>query len=187
VELADREGLEAVSIRRVAAELRMRPMSLYTYIASKEELLARMAESIVGEVLVEEPLPADWRQAVELVALRSHRTFVRHPWVLAISQGQAQLGPSGVRHAEQLLTAIEPLGLSAKKRWRALFLINDYTLGHALRAAQVPAGPTVYPDVDPDRFPRLAAALKRPGPARDEETFRRGLRMLLDALESQAR
>lgn len=187
VQLADREGLEAVSIRRVAGEIGLRPMSLYSYIASKQELLGQMAEAIVAEVLVEEPLPADWRQAVELVALRSHRTFVRHPWVLAISEGRAQLGPSGLRHAEQLLTAIEPLGLNAKKRWRALFLINDYTLGHALRAAQAPAGPAVYPEVDRDRFPRLADALKRPGPARDEETFRRGLRLLLDALESQGR
>lgn len=186
VALADREGLEAVSIRRVAGELGMRPMSLYTYIASKQELLGQMAERIVAEVLVDEPLPPDWRAAVELVALRSHRMFVEHPWVLAISQARAQLGPSGLRHAEQLLRAIEPLGLDAEERWQALFLINDYTLGHALRAAQAPAGPAVYPEVDPDRFPRLTDALSAPGPARDEETFRRGLAMLLDALESRA-
>lgn len=187
VALADREGLEAVSIRRVAGELGMRPMSLYTYIPSKQELLELMADRIVAEVLVDDPLPPDWRRAVETVALSSHRMFVEHPWVLEISRARAQLGPNGLRHAEQLLRAIEPLGLDAEERWQALFLINDYTLGHALRAAQAPAGPGVYPEVDPDRFPRLADALSRPGPPRDEETFRRGLALVLDALETRRR
>ena len=63
--LADAEGLEAVSIRRVAAELGVRPMALYTHIASKDDLVALMLHEMSGELLVPEPLPDDWREALQ--------------------------------------------------------------------------------------------------------------------------
>src|SRR3954449_4175411 len=82
--LADAEGLDAVSIRRVAAALGARPMSLYTHIAAKDDLVDLMADAVVGEVLVEDP-PAGWRAALGAMAERSWRTFVAHPWLLAAS------------------------------------------------------------------------------------------------------
>jgi AcrR family transcriptional regulator len=70
ITIADAEGLDSVSIRRVATKPRMRPMSLYTYIPSKEALLDLMGEEIVGKVLIRHPLPPDWRQAITLIATR---------------------------------------------------------------------------------------------------------------------
>ncbi len=184
VALADEGGLDAVSIRRIAHELKMRPMSLYTYIPSKEALLELMGEQIVGEVLVREPLPDDWRQALTLIATRSHHVFTRHRWVLAISQRRTNLGRNGLRHAEQQLTALAPLALAARDAWDVLFLINDYTLGHAMRVAHAPtAPPNTYPTFDPADYPYLAHALTQPGPVRGRDTFRTGLDTILDAVE----
>ena len=182
VSMADREGLEAVSIRRIAAELGLRPMSIYTYVASKEELLDLMAETVVAEVLVKQPLPKDWRAAVETIALQSHQVFLAHPWLAAISQQRPDLGRNAVHHAEQLLAAIAPLDLSPEDAWQALFLINDYTLGHAIRVAHAPsleAG--TYPPFDAKQFPHLARTLPS-ARRRDINTFLAGLRLLLDGL-----
>ena len=184
IALADREGLAAVSIRRIAAEVGMRPMSLYTYIASKQELLELMAEAVVGEVLVEQSLPDGWRAAVETIAMRSHRCFVAHPWLAAISQQRADLGTSALHHAEQLLAAISPLPLRPGEAWEILYLLNDYTLGHALRIAHAPppeAGR--YPPFDPERFPLLAATVHG-ARRRDDQSFLAGLRRILDGIEA---
>lgn len=182
VALADRDGLSAVSIRRVAADLAIRPMSIYTYITSKDELLDLMAEAVVSEVLIKQPLPEDWRAAVETIAVQSHKVFVAHPWLAAISHQRPNLGRNAVHHAEQLLTAIAPLDLPADEAWEVLFLINDYTLGHALRVAHAPP-PTAgaYPPYDPHEFPHLAATINS-ARRRSHDTFLAGLRRILDAI-----
>lgn len=188
VGIADAEGLQGVSIRRIAGELQMRPMSLYTYIASKDELLELMAEHVVGEVLIRHPLPGDWRAAITLIATRSHEVFTAHPWILAISQRRATLGRNGLRHAEQQLSAIAPLNLPPTEEWKILFLINDLALGHALRVAHAAAAPpNAYPDFDAADYPHLARALTAPAPARSAASFRAALDLLLDAVEARHR
>lgn len=157
-------------------------MSIYTYITGKDELLDLMAEAVVSEVLVEQPLPDDWRAAVEAIAIQSHRVFVAHPWLAAISQQRPDLGTNAVRHAEQLLAAIAPLDLPAEEAWEVLFLVNDYTLGHALRLAHAPppaAGS--YPSFDAQQFPHLAQTLAG-ARRRSADTFLAGLRRLLDGI-----
>jgi AcrR family transcriptional regulator len=189
VQLADAEGLEAVSIRRVATALRARPMSLYTYVAAKDDLLALMAERIVAEAIVED-LPPDWREALTRIAQRSHAVFAAHPWVLEISGRRPDLGREALRHAEQLLRAVEPLRLAAADAWTVIYAVNDYTLGHALRVAHAAREPGVgYPAFEASEFPRLEAALSGaagslPGSAaRDEATFAAGLELVLDGIE----
>ena len=182
VALADRDGLAAVSIRRVAAKLAVRPMSIYTYITSKDELLDLMAEAVVSEVLVTQPLPSDWRTAVETIAVQSHQVFVAHPWLAAVSHQRPSLGANALHHAEQLLAAIAPLDLPAEEAWEILFLVNDYTLGHALRVAHAPpATAGSYPPFDPQEFPLLATTIHSTR-RRSDDTFLAGLRRILDAI-----
>jgi hypothetical protein len=159
-------------------------MSIYTYITSKDELLDLMAEVAVSQILIEPPLPADWRTAVETIAVQSHQVFVAHPWLAAISHDRPDLGANALHHAEQLLTAIAPLNLQAEEAWGVLFLINDYTLGHALRVAHAPP-PTAggYPPFDPQQFPHLAATIDRTH-RRSDDTFLAGLSRILDGIAS---
>jgi AcrR family transcriptional regulator len=184
IAIADGEGLPAVSIRHVAARLGTRPMSLYTYIAAKEDLLALMADEITGEVILSDPLPADWRAALRMIAQRSHEVFVAHAWVLAIAGRRAHLGHNAIRHAEQLLTAVAPLGLSAPDAWSVLYIVNDYTLGHAMRVTQLTKEPAVgYPQFDVAVAPHLARAWPTAELRRDRDTFETGLDTVLDGIE----
>src|SRR5689334_18132683 len=92
VKIADAEGLEAVSMRRIAREVNAGAMSLYRYIGSKDDLIELMIDTVQGE----EPLPersGDWRADITAVAdlMRAH--LRRHPWLAAVSVGRPTFGP----------------------------------------------------------------------------------------------
>ncbi len=135
ISLADVDGLDAVSIRRVAAILDVRPMSLYTHIASKDELFALMADQLVGSVIVEPPLPEDWREALSLIARKMFVMFSSHPWLLPLFARRPRLGPNAARQAKQLADSVQRLGLPPEDMWRLLGIVNDYVLGNAMRVA----------------------------------------------------
>ncbi|WP_261568320.1 TetR/AcrR family transcriptional regulator [Frankia gtarii] len=130
VTMADAEGLEAVSIRRVAAALDARPMSLYSHFDRKDDLLALMNDRVAAEVIVPEPLPADWRDALRAIAHRTRDSSLRHPWVLQTLACHPQFGPNGLRHAEQSAAAVSALPLPPHRRVALLRAVDTYTLGH---------------------------------------------------------
>src|SRR5580700_2482476 len=80
--LADKEGFEAVSMRRVAQELKVGTMSLYYYVKTKDDLVAMMDDALMSEALLPS-LPKDWQRAMMEIARRTHAVFIRHPWALA--------------------------------------------------------------------------------------------------------
>src|SRR5580692_9951157 len=79
--IADAEGFQAVSMRRVALELDVGTMSLYYYVRTKDDLIAVMDDALMGEALLPS-LPRDWRRAITEIATRTHAVFLRHPWAL---------------------------------------------------------------------------------------------------------
>jgi AcrR family transcriptional regulator len=137
MEIADAEGLDAVSIRRVAARLGVRPMSLYTHIASKEDLIALMLNEAVAGVLLPEPLPEDWREALRAIAHRSYHEFLAHPWALEALGRASRIGPNLQRHGEQSEAAVAPLGLARDDAWHVLRLVDAYTIGQAMTVASL--------------------------------------------------
>jgi AcrR family transcriptional regulator len=177
--LADDHGLEAVSIRGIAAALGARPMSLYTHITGKEELLQLMGEEIVAEVILPPPLPDGWRAALTAIATCSHRTFLAHPWLPSLAAHRPHLGANALRHAEQLLGALDELDLEPQQAWQILYAINDLTLGHAIRISHANEDGDSYPRFPVDQFPHLPAALSSPPLRRDDATFKAGLDLLL--------
>jgi AcrR family transcriptional regulator len=132
--IADAEGFEAVSMRRLAAELGAGTMTLYHYVRNKKELLALMDNAVMGELLVPEgELPEDWRAALTAIARRTRETLVRHPWALEGLRG-AGGGPNGMRHFEQSLDAVAGTGLDRRGRMELIGLIDEYVLGFITRA-----------------------------------------------------
>ncbi|MGP3958927.1 TetR/AcrR family transcriptional regulator [Nonomuraea sp. 3N208] len=202
VAIADVEGLAAVSIRRVAAELGARTMTLYSYISSKEDLLALMLDEIATEALVDEPLPGDWRDALLLIAWRERELVRRHPWRVDLISQRVAVGPNGLRHVEQKLAAIDGLGLDRQTAWRFLAAYNDYMTGFVVREALERAAPRQMGINDAERaavaepyikelvesgeFPRLAPMIEQGVPGADDN-FERGLRWLLDGMERDLR
>jgi AcrR family transcriptional regulator len=190
IALADAEGLAAVSIRKIAAELGARTMSLYSYIDSKDDLLDLMVDEVNAETLIEGGPPADWREALGMVAHRMRENVRRHPWLVEILRWHPQVGPNGLRQAEQSLVAIKPLGLDPRTAAWVVSVIYDYVLGHAIRElvqrAARPAGrgqvmmlPYVQRMVEGGELPHLAPLL-RDTPPRVEADFERGLDWMLD-------
>src|SRR5215469_15973744 len=126
--LADAEGLPAVSIRRVAAALRTRPMGLYSHIARKDDLLDLMLDQVLGEVLVDQ-LPGDWRQALRAIAHHTRATARRHPWIIGALGQRPTIGPNGMRHREQSVAAVAGLDADLFRKGALLEAVDAYTIG----------------------------------------------------------
>lgn len=140
VRIADDEGFDAVSMRRVAQELDAGTMTLYHYVLNKEELVMLMNDRVMGEILVpDDELPGDWRGALTAIARRSRQAFERHRWLLD-SVGDLHIGPSGMRHFEQSLQAVEDTGLPAQTRLDLISLVDEFVFGYSMRETMIPGG-----------------------------------------------
>jgi AcrR family transcriptional regulator len=128
--LADTHGLDAVSIRRVAAALQTRPMDLYDYFARKDELIDLMVDEVVAGAVLDE-LPRDWRDALSAIARALHAVCLAHPWMVTAAGRQALIGPNVMRHVEQSLEATAALGIDWTKRLAIWRDVDSYTMGHA--------------------------------------------------------
>jgi AcrR family transcriptional regulator len=202
--IADAEGFEAVSMRRVAQRLGAGTMTLYHYVRNKDELVALMVDAVMGELLVPAgELPAEWRPALTQIALRTRDAFRRHRWTLD-RLGDGRPGPNAMRHFEQCLQAVGALDLGDEEKFELIGLVDDYVFGFALREAQETAEhergvpPAVIEffqrELDSGDYPLIRDFL---GPDADtaadrvaaiflaEGRFERGLDRLLDGVESR--
>jgi len=137
VELADAEGLDAVSIRRLAAELPARPMSLYNHIADKTELVGLMLDRIIDEGLIGEALSPDWREALRQIAHAARSSAERHPWLTAGLGAARSQRESFRRHYEESLRALAGLQAGDDDKFRLLAAVDSFTFGHvALESAR---------------------------------------------------
>lgn len=111
IELADEDGIDALSMRRIADRLGLKPMSIYTYVPGKAELIDLMVDQVAGETPLPE-LRGSLRDRLEQVARLQWNEFLRHPWLLAIDTSRPPLGPNVSDRWEWCLRAIDGLGLT---------------------------------------------------------------------------
>ena len=117
LEIADADGFDELSMRRIARELGAGTMSLYHYVRSKDELLALMWDVVIGELIVpDDELSGDWRDALSKLARATRRAFKNHPWIFEAMGEPAQSGPSGLKHFEQSLAAVSELRVPPRER-----------------------------------------------------------------------
>jgi AcrR family transcriptional regulator len=143
--IADAEGFEAVSMRRIARALGTGTMSLYRYIATRDDLLALAGDALTAEALVEGPLAAGWREALTLIARQTRAAYLRHPWSVHFILSAAAIsatvtGPNGLRHVEQSLAALAGAPMDERAKLDVLFIVDDYVFGHLLRAGYARPG-----------------------------------------------
>ncbi len=208
IALADKEGLGALSMRRVAEELKVSAMSLYTYVPSKAELLDVMLDCAYGERHAGAPVGKGWRSKAERFARNSMALYVRHPWMLQIATHRPALGPNAIAMYEEGLRAVAVAGLSELDMDLLVSLISDYVRGAARSAvdAAVVQKVTGQTDAqwwqeheqsfesvfDASRFPLAAkvgtAVGQIYGAAHDpQRSFEFGLARLLDGMEAYIR
>jgi AcrR family transcriptional regulator len=131
IAIADREGLDAVSMRRIAGELGCGTMSLYRYVATKDELHDLMRDAVAGEDDPGSIKPTGhWRADLRTAAHQMRATALRHPWLPAVIVGRPSFGPNEVQGAELILTVLSELGLSADETLGALGLIGSFVRGY---------------------------------------------------------
>lgn len=133
IRIADQEGIDALSMRHLAAELGAGTMTLYHYVRTKDELMTLVTDAIMGEVVLppDVPLPSDWKEACTLLAHRSLIAMRRHPWMLDIAD-DPPLGPNSVRHFDQTLAAVSSLDISLADRLDIVTAIDEYVFGYIL-------------------------------------------------------
>jgi len=134
VEIADREGLEALSMRRVAAALGAGTMSLYRHVSGKDDLIDLMAEAVLEEAEIESPAgPDGWRERLAGYARAMWALYRRHPWLLQVlSATRPRLVPRGMAKTEWLLRAAEGLSDDPPAMVRAVVTVTGYVQGMAM-------------------------------------------------------
>ncbi|GAA4718067.1 TetR/AcrR family transcriptional regulator [Phytohabitans rumicis] len=138
--LADRDGLAALSMRKVADRLGVTAMSLYTYVPGKAELLDLMLDRVCGETAKPDEVPGGWRARLELVARENWALYLRHPWLLHVATNRPVLGPNLIAKYDYELRAVDGTGLGAVETDMVVTLVSDYIHGAvrgALAAAEV--------------------------------------------------
>lgn len=198
--IADTEGLPALSMRRVAAELGVATMSLYRHLQSKDELVLLMADAVFGEAKFPEPPPPGWRAQLELLARKQWGICRRHPWIArVISLTRPTPAPNGIAHTEWAMRAVDGLGLDPTTMLYVAITIAGYVQATAVnleseveaeqdtgitseewRQSQAMTLATVLAS---GRFPMLSGIASQPDLSLDlDRLFEFGLELLLDGL-----
>ncbi len=203
VELADRDGLGGLSMRRLADELGITAMSLYGYVPSKAELLDVMADRAYGEISTRADLATPWRARLAALAQQHWALLLSHPWLLHIAASRPLLGPNVTALYDAELAAVDGLGLSDIDMDLIVSLLDDYVRGAARTAAEAAEaqartglsdqqwweayGPLLAEVIDSARYPTAvrvgSAAGAEYGAAHDPaRSFRFGLERIIGGI-----
>lgn len=203
IELADSEGLEALSMRRVAERLGVGTMSLYTYVPGKAELIDVMLDAIHLETWADVP-HGTWRQQLEAMARDQWALARRHPWMLHIATTRPPLGPGIIAKYERELRTVNGLGLDDLEMDSIVTLVNDYIAGAARSAINAldvecssgmddaawwaATGPWLAKILDPERYPVASRVGTTTGQhyqavSDPDHAFEFGLQRVLDGIE----
>lgn len=195
--LADNEGLDALSMRRLGKELDAGAMSLYHHVGNKEELLDGMVDLVFAEIHLPESR-GDWQAEMRAEAASAREVLARHPWAISLMESRTTPGPANLRHREAVIASLRTAGFSVHMATHANWLLNSYVYGHALQEASLPFADAseladmtkgvFLPQLPPEEYPYMnetATELMTSGydPAGE---FAYGLDLILGALE-QAR
>jgi AcrR family transcriptional regulator len=200
VKLAASEGLAAVSMGRVAGELGASAMSLYRYVASKDELLALMIDGAVGQPPAASQPGEDWRAGLSRWAWAYHEALARHPWVVRVPIGGPPTTPNRVAWMEAGLASLAETGLEEGEKLSVIVLVSGYVRNEALLMADIGAAAAASGDpnvgrswsrlikrlTDPERFPALHRALASSAlevDDQDDAEFGWRLERLLDGID----
>jgi AcrR family transcriptional regulator len=160
IDLADSEGPEAISMRRIAGRLGVGAMTLYGYVADRDTLIARMINEVAAEMNVPDRPSGNWRHDLENVARSLKDICQRHSWLPAeLGTVPFLIAPRLLAPAELVLAALQPLGADLQTSGAILRLLNNYVIGTTLREAAGPPGTSA--DGEADYQSAMAAYLQQ--------------------------
>lgn len=171
IAVADAEGLQAISVRRIAQELGVSPMAVYTYVPSKAELVGLMFDKVLGESGETAIADQDWREALRILACERWKLSEKHPWMLDLALHRPPLGPNLVARHEAALRILDATGLDDLTKDLVIDLLHSFLVGALLEAREARevervsgltdeqwfamAEPALTAQLDAEKFPRV--------------------------------
>jgi AcrR family transcriptional regulator len=138
VALADSIGVDALTIRKLAAELDVKPMSIYHHVANKEAIIDGMVDLVFSEIDLP-PSDTDWKQAIRQRAVSARAVLARHRWAAPLMESRTTPGPATLRHHDAVLGCLRRGGFSIEMTAHAYAVIDAFIYGFALQEASLPA------------------------------------------------
>jgi AcrR family transcriptional regulator len=193
VELADRGGIEALSMRKLGQGLGVDAMALYRHVRSKDDLLDGIVEMLVGQM--DRPRPSEaWKSALREQVMAARQVMLRHPWARRVLEERGTGGPASIGRVESVLATLLDAGFSMEVAHHALHVLSSRIFGFSQ---------DVFEEAEPDPSPEAAAAAARAlaayprvaelarsvshegvlGRCDDDVEFAFGLDLILDGLE----
>jgi AcrR family transcriptional regulator len=190
--LADADGLESLSMRRLARELGVEAMSLYNHVANKDEVLAGMLDLVADEI----ELPSDgvdWKSAVRRSAISARDVFLRHRWASSLWMSRQTGGAAQLQRGDWLLRTLREAGLPQDLIYHAYHILEAYILGATVQHLSVSSvgedlaglAASFLREFPAEVYPDLAGHIRQhlEPPHGEEGGFELGLDLLLDGLE----
>ena len=196
INLADRDGIESLSMRKLAQELGVEAMSLYRHVRNKGEIVDGMIDLVFGEIGLP-PRGADWKTAMRERAISAREVLARHRWAIVLMESRATPGPATLRHHDWVLGTLRTAGFSIDMAAHAYSILDGYIYGFTLTELTLPfsnsegaagvaeiAG-NILEGFRPDEYPHLAEMAvdraMKPGYKYGDE-FEYGLDLILDGI-----
>jgi AcrR family transcriptional regulator len=194
VALADRIGAQSLTIRKLADELGVKPMTIYHHVDGKDAILDGMVDTVFGQIELP-PTDLEWRAAVRARCVSARTVLNRHPWATPLMETRTSPGPATLRHHDAVVACLRRGGLSIEWTAHAYAILDSYVYGFALQEATLVV--QSERDVDEvadeivggfgDAYPHLAELateyVARPG-YDFGASFELGLDLLLDGIEA---
>lgn len=190
--MADKKGLEALSMRNLGQALKVEAMSIYNHVPGKENLLDGLVELVVGEL--ELPVPGgDWRAAMRGRAMTAHRVLMQHPWATMLLVSRMNIGPNMLRYIDRTVGCLREAGFSWAMADHAWNTLDAFTYGFTLQRLNFPLEPQQYvpaarqflPMIPVEQFPYMHGLSQEIIAGRHDglQHLELGLELLLNGLE----
>lgn len=195
IEIADRIGVEPLTLRKLATHLGVKPMSIYHYVANKDEIIDGMVDAVFTEIEMPPP-ETPWRDAMTVRAHSAREALRRHPWAAGMLDSRTNPGPANLGHHDAVIACLRANGFSFALTGHAFATLDAFIYGFALQESSLPGqGDPQMTDLADEflerfteHFPALAEFTReyvlQPGYAFRNE-FDVGLELVLDGLEAR--
>ncbi|MFF9869720.1 TetR/AcrR family transcriptional regulator [Streptomyces sp. NPDC013953] len=184
VRLVDREGMKALSMRRLGAELGVEAMTLYHHVPSKSALLDGMIEQIVAEAVPPEFGAATWREDLRAYAHALMAALAAHPHAVPLLLSRPALTPRNLRTMDAVVRMLHEAGFPLPRTLDILYSLTGFVVGHAAGQAGGVDGAGSLASLDPDAYPMLVRAARAAGGDAGEARFEYALDALLSGFEA---
>jgi AcrR family transcriptional regulator len=137
LKIADRDGIESLSMRRLGQELGVEAMSLYNHVKGKEEILDGLVDVVFGEIALPSQ-DAGWLAAMRQRAISAREVLKKHSWAVGLMESRTRPGPANLRHHDSVLAALRQGGFSVEMAAHAYSLLDSYIYGFTLNELSLP-------------------------------------------------